>query len=270
MGGRTIALHLLFAAVAFAQATQTPRSGPLDERMQHGREFLGLGAPPDPAASARGQKLFSANCAFCHGATATGGEGPNLVRSSLVLHDEKGELIGPVIQNGRPDKGMPAFSNFTSDQLRDIAEFLHQRVYEAVNRWGYQVGNIVTGNASKGQAFFAQRCVACHSASGDLAHVGTKYQPADLQALFLFPRTLQPVPVSVDIQAPDGHHVSGTVVSQDDFTIIVKEKSGRVSSWQTDKIKFETRDPLAGHFDLLPKYNDGDMHNVLAYLVTLK
>lgn len=270
MGGRTVALHLLCAVAVFAQASQTPRSTPLDERLQRGREFLGLGAPPDAAAAALGQKLFSANCAFCHGANATGGEGPNLVRSSLVLHDEKGELIGPVIQNGRPDKGMPAFSNFTSEQLHDIAEFLHQRVYDAVNRWGYQVGNIVTGSASAGEAFFGQHCVACHTASGDLAHIGSKYQPADLQALFLFPRTLLHVPIEVSIQAPDGRQASGTLVSQDDFTIVVKEKSGRVSSWQTSAIKLETHDPLAGHFDLLPRYTDADMHNLLAYLVTLK
>jgi cytochrome c oxidase cbb3-type subunit III len=270
MGCRTVALSLLFAVAAFAQSNQTPHSTPRDERLQRGRDFLGLDAPPNPAAAALGQKLFSASCAFCHGANATGAEGPNLVRSSVVLHDEKGELIGPVVQNGRPDKGMPAFANFTSEQLYDIAEFLHQRVYETVNRWGYQVGNIVTGNASAGQTLFARRCATCHSSSGDLAHIGGKYQPVELQALFLYPGTLLHLPVTVSIDAAGGNRVDGTLLSQDDFTIVVKEASGRISSWQVDQIKFQTHDPLAPHLDLLPHYTDTDMHNLLAYLVTLK
>ena len=270
MGRRTVALNFLVVAIAFAQASQTPRSVPLDDRLQRGREFLGLGAPPDPGAAASGQKLFSASCAFCHGANATGAEGPNLVRSSVVLHDEKGELIGPVIQKGRPDKGMPAFTNFTSEQLYDIAEFLHQRVYEAVNRWGYKVGNIVTGNASIGQSFFVQHCTRCHSPSNDLAHVGSKYQPGELQALFLYPGTLLRVPAKVSVETQGGARIEGTLVSQDDFTIVMKEPSGRLTSWQTDRIKFQIHDPLAPHLDLLPQYTDADIHNVLAYLVTLK
>ncbi len=77
--------------------------------MERGREFLGLGPTADPAAAARGQKTFSQNCAFCHGQNATGAEGPDLVRSAVVLHDEKGETIGPVVLKGRPDRGMPSF-----------------------------------------------------------------------------------------------------------------------------------------------------------------
>ncbi|HZS57043.1 MAG TPA: c-type cytochrome [Bryobacteraceae bacterium] len=265
-----IGLGLLFAIAAFPQAGQSQRDSSLDRRLQRGREFLGLGAPPDAAAAARGQKLFATSCSFCHGANATGAEGPNLVRSSLVLHDEKGETIGPVIQHGRPDKGMPAFANFTPEQLYDIAEFLHDRVYQAVNRYGYQIGNIVTGNPAAGQAFLAQHCETCHSASGDLAHIGSKYQPADLQALFLYPGTQLHLPISVDIETANGRHIDGTLVSQDDFTIVLKETSGRISSWQTDQIKFQLSDPLAPHLQLLPQYTDADMHNILAYLVTLK
>src|SRR5690348_4168425 len=86
------------------------------------RLFLGLGPAPDSVAAALGEKLFGSNCAFCHGVKATGAQGPDLVRSALVLHDEKGELIGPVVLNGRPDKGMPSFPSFTQAQIYDIAE----------------------------------------------------------------------------------------------------------------------------------------------------
>ncbi len=270
MGCRTVALGLLFAFSAFSQASQSPNRPPIDARLQRGREFLGLGAPPDAAAAALGQKLFSTNCSFCHGANATGAEGPNLVRSSVVLHDDKGELIAPVIHNGRADKGMPAFPSFTQEQLYDLAEFLHQRVYEAVNRWGYKIGNIVTGNAAAGEVYFTQHCATCHSVTADLAHIASKYQPNELQALFIYPGSLLHVPVSVTVELPDGNKITGTLVAQDDFSITIKETSGQIASWATDQIKFQKTDPLAAHFDMLPHYTDADMHNLLAYLVTLK
>jgi cytochrome c oxidase cbb3-type subunit III len=265
-----LAVGLLFAPAAVPQSSQTPHGTPLEERLKRGREFLGLGPAPDAAAAALGQKTYAANCSFCHGANATGGEGPNLIRSSVVLHDEKGELIAPVVQNGRADKGMPAFPAFTPEQLYDIAEFLHQRVYDATNRWGYQVGNIVTGNAAAGQAYFDRHCASCHSPSGDLAHIAAKYEPVDLQNLFLYPGTILHVPVTVDIQPPNAERITGTLLKQDDFTIVVEENSGRISSWSTDQVKFQTHDPLAPHRDLLAHYTDADMHNLLAYLVTLK
>lgn len=270
MGCRAIALGIFFAVATFPQAAQPTHGTPLDDRLKRGRDFLGLGPPPDTAAAILGEKLYSTNCTFCHGANATGAEGPNLLRSSIVLHDEKGELIGALVHSGRPEKGMPAFANFTPEQLYDIAEFLHERVYQAVNRWGYQVGNIVTGDSAAGQIYFSQHCTACHSPSGDLTHIASKYQPAELQALFLYPGTLLHVPVSVTIEPRGGRQITGTLVAQDDFTIVVKENSGQIASWPTQQAKIELHDPLAPHLALLPSFTDTDMHNVLAYLVTLK
>jgi len=77
----------------------------------------------DPAAE-RGRKQFGESCAFCHGADATGGRAPDLMRSPLVAHDVKGNLIGEVVHQGRPDKGMPALP-LSDDQVADIAAFLH-------------------------------------------------------------------------------------------------------------------------------------------------
>src|SRR5437868_7594033 len=96
----------------YAQEPQSPPA-PAPSRPPAGgfsmRNFLGLGAAPDPAAVERGQKLYVPTCGFCHGTNASGGNsGPDLVRSVLVLHDEgSGSKIGPVTVNGRPDKGMP-------------------------------------------------------------------------------------------------------------------------------------------------------------------
>ena len=262
-------MRLLFLAVSLSLAIAAQTPAPKQSRVERGREFLGLPPPPDQAAAERGAKIFAQNCAFCHGQKATGAEGPNLIRSTVVLHDEKGELIGPVVLHGRPDKGMPAFSSMTQAQLYDIAEFLHARVQDAANRSSYKLQNIVTGDAKAGELFFQAHCTKCHSATGDLGHVGGKYEPSELQALFLYPDKVAP-PVSLTVTLPNGQIISGTLKRQDDFNISMVDTSGVFHSWPNDSVRFEIKDPLAGHRDLLAIYTDADMHNLLAYLVTLK
>src|SRR5438552_5227288 len=81
--------------------------------------------PGDPAAIERGKALYTVNCQFCHGADTRGGDsGPSLLRSGLVLDDRNGELMAPVIQNGRTDRGMPKVA-FRNDQVADLAAFIH-------------------------------------------------------------------------------------------------------------------------------------------------
>lgn len=259
---------LFFAAILSIQlAAQTPE--PKQSRVERGREFLGLPPPPDAAAAERGSKIFAQNCAFCHGPKATGAEGPNLIRSAVVLHDEKGELIGPVLLNGRPDKGMPAFPSLTAAQIFDVAEFLHTRVQDAANRSSYKLLNVVTGDSKAGEAFFIAHCTSCHSATGDLAHIASKYEPADLQALFLYPDRVAPLP-KVTVRLPNGETIAGTLKRQDDFNISITDDSGAFHSWPVSAVKFEIKDPLANHRELLATYTDADMHNILAFLVTLK
>src|SRR5579864_3294107 len=112
------------------------------------------GAKEDPAAVARGNKLYLANCGGCHGAAAKGGPGaPDLVRSVLVLDDEKGILIAPVLREGRPDQGMPK-PNLTEAQISDIVAWLHVQTYAADHRTTYTFLDVVTGDAKKGEAYF--------------------------------------------------------------------------------------------------------------------
>ncbi len=188
------------AAQPAAQATPAQKPGPPvpagtggpggtteAERMQ---KFLAIGDAADPAAAERGKNLFVATCGFCHGANATGGEsGPNLVRSVLVLHDNKGDQIGPVIHGGRTAKGMPAFPALTQAQITDIAEFLKSRYQAAANRGAYQIQNIITGDAKAGEAYFngEGKCNTCHSVTGDLAGIAKRYEPDALQSKFLYP-----------------------------------------------------------------------------------
>jgi mono/diheme cytochrome c family protein len=265
---------LVLGSLGYTQQPQQPRA-------ERTREFLGLGKPPDPVAAARGAKLYERNCAFCHGAKATGAEGPDLVRSSLVLHDEDGEQLGPFLKVGRPDRGMPAFASLTPEQTKDIAAFLHERVHVAANRGTYQVLNIVTGDAKAGEAYFngAGKCATCHSVTGDLAHIGSRYSPADLQLAFLYPGAIaNPAQGSTKQRArratitlPSGQVIHGTLQRMDDFDVAILDDNGGYRSWpRTSGVKVDIEDPLAEHRRLLSQYSDADMHNLLSYLVTLK
>ena len=161
-----------------------------DARGMRTREFLGLGRMPDAKIAAEGQKIFASACGFCHGTDARGASGPDLLRSAVVLDDNQGELIGQTVHQGRPAKGMPAFPSLTDEQVREIAEYLHLQIELAANRGTYKALNVVTGNAKAGEAYFngAGKCNTCHSVSGDLAHIGPKTNPPDLQQEFLYPK----------------------------------------------------------------------------------
>jgi cytochrome c oxidase cbb3-type subunit 3 len=272
-------LWIFIITDVYLRAQQGPTAPGRSQNVGRGniREFLGLGPAPDPVAAERGEKLYASNCAFCHGAKARGAEAPSLVRSPLVLHDEKGELIAPVVVKGRVDKGMPAFPSLTETQIYDLGQFLHLQIELAANRGTYKRLNVVTGDARKGETYFngTGKCNTCHSAAGDLAHIASKYPPDQLQTKLLWPDAGGGFDDSgkarkAKITLPSGESFSGTLKSLDDFNVAIYGPAGDYHSWSRDKVKVEIDDRLAAHRRLLDKYTDADIHNLLAYLVTLK
>ncbi len=242
------------------------------------------GTPPkyDPVSVERGHKTFVGSCGFCHGSNAKGGEkGPDLLRSVLVLHDENGKSIGQVLANGRLDKGMPRFA-FSPEQVTDISNFLHNAVNSAADRDNYKILNIVTGDAKAGESYFngAGQCSSCHSITGDLKGIGSKYDPATLQGKFVQPSynwtegnpPKDVFAISVTVTLPSGETFTGKPVNLDDFTVSLKEADGtfRAFTRDGDVPKVEIHNKLQAHLDLLRRYKDSDIHNLTAYLVTLK
>ena len=229
------------------------------------------------AAVDRGRPLFGQFCGFCHGPDATGARGPDLVRSPLVAHDVNGNLIGEVIRQGRPDKGMPPAATITDEQVADIAAFLHARAAEAVHSAGvprsYPVEKLLTGNADAGKAFFngAGGCKNCHSPTGDLAGIATKYSSIDLEAHMLYPGKGQATahPTAV-VTLPSGEQIQGPLVHADDFMVSLRDASGWYHSFPRERVKVELENPLGAHRELLGKLKQADVHNLFAYLETLK
>jgi cytochrome c oxidase cbb3-type subunit 3 len=253
-GWRRICFAVVFAFAAHASAQRDPMK---HENVQ------------------RGQALFQKSCAICHGTEAMGGAGPNLVESSVVRHDENGDQIAPVIQEGRIDKGMPAFPLMTSANVSDIVAFLHARIEVASVTssnglaGGYSLKQLLTGNAEAGKQYFngAGKCATCHSPSGDLAGIAKKYSPSELEANFLYPSDDN---VTATVSFSSGKKISGKLLHLDAFYVAILDQDGWYRSWSLQQVKVQVHDPLAGHLELLSKYTDKDIHNVFAYLETLQ
>jgi cytochrome c oxidase cbb3-type subunit III len=260
------------SAPAASQETTTQQEE--DPRGIRTREFLGLGRMPDAKMAAEGAKIFGSTCSFCHGENARGASGPDLLRSPVVLDDNQGELIGQTVHEGRPAKGMPAFPSLTGEQVRDLAEYLHLQVELAANRGTYKALNVVTGNAKAGDAYFngAGKCNTCHSATGDLAHIGSKMTPPDLQQRFLYPGPGEhPSPIKVTVILKDGTEISGTLKHLDDFYVSLDDAGGTYHSIALGKgVTVNVEDKLLFHRQMLDKYTNQQMHDLTAYLVTLK
>lgn len=235
----------------------------------------------DPAVE-RGRKQFAESCGFCHGADATGARGPDLVRSPLVAHDVKGDQIGEVIRRGRLDKGMPPLADITDQQVADIAAFLHERAKEGLESAGipsaYPVEKLLTGSAEAGKAFFngAGGCKNCHSPTGDLAGIAGKYSSIELEARMLYPGHRRRDAGGAEVQTtavvtlPSGEQIKGVLVHADDFVVGLRDASGWYRSFSRDRVKVEIQDLLAAHRDLLPKLTQAEVHNLFAYLTSLK
>jgi len=246
-------------------------------------EFLAT-AKPAPQASApqsvenaalvnAGGALFLQNCAFCHGRDAMGGEtGPDLTESAMVESDTTGEKIAAVIREGRPDNKMPAFT-FSPEQVRGVIAFIRSRKAEAEahpgGRRGVSPEDLQTGNVEAGKKYFegAGGCVKCHSADGDLSLIARHYQGLRLEERMLYPKGVKG---TVTVTLPSGKTIQGELAYRDEFTIALRDNDGIYRSWATNRVRFKLESPVEGHIDLLGKYTDDDIHNLMAYLQTLR
>lgn len=254
---------------------------------QPGNQGGGRGAQVDPAAVARGQQAFGQNCGFCHGADAKGGAegGPDLTRSQIVTGAAQ---FGEFLKVGRPDKKMPAFS-LPDGEVADMGMYLRSLAPPAGGRGRGGIVAEVVGDAAAGQSFFngTGKCTTCHSVTGDLKGIGGRLGVAALQGRIVLPRgtggypgagfgapaaAVPEKPKTVTVTPASGPAISGTLVSVSDYIVVLRDSNGvrRSFTRSGDVPKVVIKDPLQAHLDLMPNLTDSDMHNLTAYLVTLK
>lgn len=222
----------------------------------------------------RGRLEFQSSCGFCHGNDATGSRAPDLIRSAALNHDRGGDVLAPLLREGRPAKGMPGFPALDASRISDIVAFLHARAdaafYSSDVPADYPLAKLLTGNADAGKVFFfgAGGCSRCHSFTGDLAGIARKYAPLELQQRMLYPS--EAPPSRAVVHAADGTVIEGTLVHDDEFEISIRDKNGWYRSWPRDLVRVEISDPLAAHREMMPKYTDADIHNLFAFLASQK
>jgi cytochrome c oxidase cbb3-type subunit 3 len=220
-----------------------------------------------------GGLVFRQHCSFCHGRDAGGGEsGPDLTRSKLVTQDVDGEKIGAVVRNGRPDKGMPRF-NLSYQEIAGLTAFIHTQQNNALTRKGgrkgVDVSDLQTGNAEAGKQYFegAGGCATCHSPAGDLAGIASRYKGLELEEEMLYPRQAKS---KVSVTLASGETTTGTLAYLDEFTVGLVDPTGVYRSWRTSDVQYKVDAPVDAHAELLSKYTDADIHNLMAYLQTLR
>ena len=224
----------------------------------------------------QGAALFRQDCSICHGRDATGGEsGPDLTRSKVVTADVNGDKIGPVVRNGRPEKSMPPFDR-TDQQIASLVAFIHTQQKAALGgrrgaggRKGVDPEDLQTGNAGEGKKYFEGTggCADCHSPTGDLAGIASRYKGLELEEQMLYPRNAKS---KVTVTLPSGQEISGILSYLDEFTVGLTNAEGVYQSWRTRDVRYKVDAPVEAHVDLFSKYTDDDVHNLMAYLQTLK
>lgn len=269
-----------------AGATQGGRAG-----RGAGRGVPGGGFPQQtrelasPDVIARGKAVYAVNCTACHGSDLRGGDqgGPSLLRSLVALSDQHGELISPIIHGSRQDKGMPSFNLSDSDSVA-IAEFIHS-VLARVGRQASPPGtpdrpalNVLVGNAAAGASYFQANCASCHSVSGDLRGIAGRFgDPRDLQNNWVSgggggrgARGGQSETVTVTLSK--GEKFEGRLVHKDDFlvTLILADGTRRTFTREGNDPAVVVHDPNEAHKKLAMTLDDKSMHDVTAYLATLK
>jgi cytochrome c oxidase cbb3-type subunit III len=278
-------LALTIAAAGRLPAWQAPAQAPAQGGNRAGGFVPGQKRPPgDPVQIARGKTLYEINCRACHGADLRGGDmgGPNLLRSQVALSDLDGELIVPIIQGSRQNMGMPAIGVNPQD-AKAIAAYVRS-VMGTIGRQGMPPSagkappSILVGNTAEGKAYFGAKCSGCHSATGDLAGIATKIPDGKtLQSTWVSGggRRGAPQPASratATVVLPSGESVAGELVQIDDFLVSIKLSDGTIRTVRRDGDipKVTVQDPMKGHKDLLSDLTDQNIHDVTAYLVTLK
>lgn len=223
------------------------------------------------AQGEQGRAIFRSNCAFCHGADARGGRGPNLVSAPLT-HGESDDAIKTVIREGVPGTSMPAFSEMTPAETGEIVAYIRS-LSAGVNRVIHIEGDPAAGR----QVYLRTGCAGCHRVSGegsvygpDLSRIGAARSIEYIRESIVNPSSDIPEEYrGVTVVTNDGKSVTGVRVNEDTFSVQLRDPGQRFRMFQKDQI----REVKNVDSSLMPTFKNlaaTDLQNLLAYLNTLR
>jgi mono/diheme cytochrome c family protein len=286
---------LIVACMAFTMAVPGFAQG------RGGRGGRGAAAgPPRPAliggrfkaypaeAVTAGTTAYNTKCGYCHGDRAKGGNaGPDLIRSDVSLHDEDGVGLGEYLNGAEHTKVLK--NELDKQTIYNIAAYIHSRIiYSATIRGEVSPEAVLkAGDAKAGEAYFngAGGCAKCHSVTGNLKGIGSKFDAVTLQDRIVSPRggrgrgrgrgpdaAPDPNAITATVTLPDGKTFTGIPLRITDFDVTLRFNDGSTQTWTRDNgvPKVERHDPLQAHVDIMTKLKDKDMHDLTAYLATIK
>lgn len=217
-----------------------------------------------------GLRLYSAQCASCHGPTGDAVAGVDL-RSGKFRNASSDRDLTRIITTGIPGAGMPPFK-FSEPELVSIVAYLR-------NMNSFDARSVTLGDAGRGQVVFEGKggCASCHRVKGkgsgvapDLSDVGTIRAPSALQRSLLDP-TASMLPINRPVRAVtrDGKVINGRRLNEDTYTVQLLDDQERLLSLDKANLReytVLTSSPMPSYKGRL---SSQELADVLAYLVSL-
>jgi putative heme-binding domain-containing protein len=220
---------------------------------------------------AAGQRIFDAQCAWCHGAAGTGGTGPDLHRATL-RHAANDRELTTIVRNGIPGTEMPGFTSA-------LTETMAWQTAAYVRSLGRARARPLPGNPEHGAAVYdANGCGGCHILRGrgnalgpELTTIGALRGAPYLRDALVKPEASHPPGyLVVKATTTGGNVVRGIRLNEDVFYVHIRDARGTVHTLQKSDLSALDREVEA---TLMPSYarlSAGDLDDLVAYLASLR
>lgn len=217
-----------------------------------------------------GSRLYSGQCAPCHGATGDTVSGINLRRGQFRRPMSDDDLRS-TITNGISTAGMPPFQ-LQPSELDGLIAFI---------RAGFDLGGLAVkvGDAAKGRPVFEGKgqCGTCHRVAGkgprsapDLTDIGNLRSPSQLHRSITAPTSqMMPINRPVTVVTRDGKTIRGRRLNEDTYTVqLIDEREQLVSLAKMDieNMQLGKTSPMPAATDL----SGEEISDLIAYLLSLR
>jgi putative heme-binding domain-containing protein len=193
---------------------------------------------PVPQARERAQKLYSLNCAGCHGADFRGTDQGPALEGNLQLHEMSSRRIESTIKNGVSRAGMPAF-DLPPDDLNALTLFVASLNAPAAR-------SAMPGDPQAGETFFFGKgeCSSCHMVAGrgkaigpDLSNLGNEKTVEEIVSALKDPSAdITPGYQLVTVKLNDGRRLRGFARSRTNFDIRLEDFEGQLHLLEESQI----------------------------------